>query len=224
MNLTWSMRWIRKNTPPHEFQVYVRAENATYDDMDKEPADALRQALFDEQFGVCAYCQKKIKINKTKIEHHCERSICNGENGTIDRRLDYTNLLLVCLGKGGEDNELHCDTCKATFDTNSGLPMQINPIINSHIATISYSSTGLLRSSKELFDTEINKILNLNAKYLKKRREQKWLRIFRDSRNKNGTINKGRMRKMLEKDLAKKDGHFTNDFPAMSEYMKTKFC
>ena len=218
------MRWIRKNTPPHEFQVYVRVENADYDEMDTEVKDVLRQALFDEQFGVCAYCQKKIKLTKTKIEHHCERSICNGENGTQDRRLDYTNLLLVCPGKGGKSNDLHCDTQKATFDITNGLPMQINPTIKNHIATISYSSTGLVRSSKTSFDKELNKILNLNVKYLKKEREQKWLRIFRDSTDKNGGISKSKMQKILEHDLAKKDSQFTNDFPAMSEYMKAKFC
>jgi len=218
------MKWIRKNTPPHEFQVYVRIENADYDEMDTEVKDVLRQALFYEQFGVCAYCQKKIKIDKTKIEHHCERSICNGENGTQDRRLDYINLLLVCPGKGGRSNDLHCDTQKATFDSTNGLPMQINPTIKNHIATISYSSVGLVRSSKESFDHELNEILNLNVKYLKKEREQKWLQIFRDSTDKNGNINTSKMQKILENDLAKKDNKFTNDFPGLSEYMKTKFC
>lgn len=218
------MRWIKKNTPPHEFRVYLKADNADYDEMDSEVKNILREALFDEQFGVCAYCQKKIKISTTKIEHHCERSICNGENGTQDRRLDYTNLLLVCPGKGGKGNDLHCDTQKATFNVTNGLPMQINPTVKNHIATISYSSTGLVRSSKISFNSELNEILNLNVKHLKKEREQKWLRIFRDSTDKSGNINKGKMLKILEHDLAKKDNKFTNDFPAMSEYMKTKFC
>lgn len=218
------MKWIKKNTPPHEFQVYVKIDNATYEDMDTEVKDVLRHALFDEQFGVCAYCGQKLNITKTKIEHHCERSICNGENGTEDKRLDYPNLLLVCLGKGGENDDLHCDTHKATLDQTKGLPMQINPTIRNHILTISYSSTGLVRSSKKLYNNELNEILNLNLKHLKKQREQKWLRIFRDSTNKNGSFNKDRMKKILEDDLTKKGGQFTQNFPGMSEYMKTKFC
>ena len=218
------MRWIRKNAPPYEFQVYVKVENATFADMDTEVKDALRQALFDEQFGVCAYCQRKLKITKTKIEHHCEQSICNGQNDTQDRRLDYTNLLLVCPGKSGENDDLHCDTHKAALDETKGLPMQINPTIRNHILTISYSTNGLIRSSNKLYNNELNEILNLNINYLKKIRKRKWQSIYAKSMNKNGSLNKGRMRKMLEDDLSKKDNKFTKNFPGMSEYMKAKFC
>jgi len=218
------MRWIRKNAPPFKFQTYVKVDNATYEDMDTEVKDALRETLFDEQFGVCAYCQQKLNIAETKIEHHCEQSICNGENNTQDRRLDYTNLLLVCMGISGENDDLHCDTHKATLDQTKGLPMQINPIINAHIATISYSRTGAIRSSNPLFDNELNNILNLNLDYLKKLRKRKWLFIFSESKRKIGGINKDKMRKLLEKDLTKKDNKFTKNFPGMSEYMKTKFC
>jgi len=217
------MRWIKKNAPPHEFQEYTRADNASYEDMDKDVGTALRESLFNEQYGVCAYCQKRLNIKETKIEHHCERSICNGENDTQDRRLDYANLLLVCLGKGGENDDLHCDTHKATLDQTKGLPMQINPTTKNHIATISYSRTGLIRSSNPLFDSELNEILNLNLDYLKKLRKRKWLFFFSKSKRKVGGISKDKMRKLLDKDLAKKDGRFTKNFPGMSEYMKAKF-
>jgi len=217
------MRWIRKNAPPFEFQTYVKADNASYEDMDTEVKNALRRALFDEQLGLCAYCQQKLNVAETKIEHHCEQSICNGENDRQDRRLDYANLLLVCLGISGENDDLHCDTHKATLDQTQGLPMQINPTINNHIATISYSRTGIIRSSNPLFDSELNKILNLNLNYLKILRKRKWLSIFSKSKRKVGGINKDKMRKLLDKDLAKKDNQFTKNFPAMSEYMKTKF-
>lgn len=218
------MRWIKKNAPPYEFQAYVKVENATYGDMDGEIKDGLRKALFDEQLGVCAYCQKKLNIAKTKIEHHCEQSICNGKNNTQDRRLDYTNLLLVCPGKGGEDNDLHCDTSKAEDDKRKFLPMQINPIMRNHILTISYTTNGRIRSTNQLYNSELNEILNLNIDYLKDMRKEKWRFIYGRSMNKNGSLNKSRMKKILDDDLAKKDNKFTNDFPSMSEYMKTKFC
>ncbi len=218
------MRWIRKNAPPHEFQVYVKVENATFEDMDTAVKDVLRQALFDEQSGICAYCQRKLKVTKTKIEHHCEQSICNGENGAEDKRLDYANLLLVCLGKGGENDDLHCDTYKATLNQAKGLPMQINPIIRNHMLTITYSTNGRIRSTNELYNKELNDILKLNIDYLKDMRKKKWRSIYSRSMNKSGSLNKDRMRKILEDDLAKKDNHFTKNFPGMSEYMKTKFC
>jgi len=218
------MRWIKKNAPLREFLVYADIEHAAFGVMDKDIKNALRKALFNEQFGVCAYCQQKLKITKTKIEHHCEQSICNGENGTEDRRLDYNNLLLVCLGKGGIKNELHCDTSKAESNRKKFLPMQINPTINNHILTISYSTNGRIRSSNELFNKELNEILNLNVNHLKNIRKKKWQSIYGRSTNKNGSLNKDRMKKILDDDLAKKDNQFTKNFPSMSEYMKTKFC
>jgi len=218
------MRWIRKNTPIRKLLVYADTENPAFEEMDKDIKDALRKALFEEQFGVCAYCEQKLKITKTKIEHHCEQSICDGENGTQDRRLEYTNLLLVCMGRGGMKNESHCDTSKADSKRKKYLPMQINPTISNHILTISYSTNGRIRSSNELHDKELNKILNLNVSHLKEMRKKKWGSIYSKSRNKNGSFNKDRMEKILDDDLSKKDNHFTNDFPGMSEYMKAKFC
>lgn len=221
------MRWINKQSAPSSFQDYKRQNNATYEDLDRDVKTELRDSLLAEQFGVCAYCQKKL-VKDIKIEHHCERSICNGKDGTIDRTLDYTNLLAVCIGKGGRENDLHCDTKKATLDKNKGLPMTINPLNQSHIKTITYSSTGLIHSS--IYEEEINTILNLNILYLKNMRKEKWLMIFKYSRSKNGTINKNKMVKLLESDLTKKFNQekgydeYANNFPGLSEYMMSKFC
>ncbi|MEM0994100.1 MAG: hypothetical protein AAF806_30080 [Bacteroidota bacterium] len=99
------MRWIKKNKPPASFETYIRAEFASFDAMDKEVKDELRNALLAEQFGICAYCQQRLRIRFIKIEHHCEQSICNGTDGTKDRRLDYSNLFAVCKGNEGlKDN------------------------------------------------------------------------------------------------------------------------
>jgi hypothetical protein len=55
-------------------------------------------------------------------------------------------------------------------------------------------------------------------------RKRKWLSIFKNSKNKNGVINKVKMAKLIEKDLSFKDGFFSNHFPGLSEYMRNKFC
>lgn len=216
------MKLIKKTTTPSSFLRYTRHANATYQDLDKLVSQELRNSLISEQFGICAYCQ--LKLNKTKIEHHCEQSICNGRDGQPDRRLDYSNLLVVCLGKGGRNNDTHCDTHKAKLKPKDGLPMIVNPTNEAHIKTIKYSSTGLVKSSNTNYDLELNKIIRLNINYLKEMRRKKWLQIFKSSKRKNGIISTTKMQRLLENDLAKKDSKFSNHFPGMSEFMLAKFC
>ena len=233
------MRLIKKTGAPTSFQTYTRAVAASYDEMDKGVKDDLLKSLISEQMGVCAYCQQHLNLNSATIEHHCERSICNGTEGTSDLRLDYKNLMAVCLGKGGQPTETHCDTrkaeCAGPNATANGLPMQVNPTKLAHINTISYSSTGLIRSSNTVYEKEINELLNLNAKNLKAKRQVKWLNILRSSKNRGkGNIDTRRMKKILLDDLALKERSysnptwkvkvFSNDMPGMSEYMKNKFC
>lgn len=218
------MRHIRKKPLPTSFQHYIKASNAAFDDMDTNVKEDLRDSLIAEQEGICAYCQQILKKDKIKIEHHCERSICDGTNNTIDRRLDYSNLLAVCLGRGGVNNELHCDSKKATFNRNNGLPIVVLPSNLAHVRTIKYSSTGLISSSNETFNQEIQEILNLNIEHIKAARKKKWLMIFSHSRNKSGQPNKEKMAKLIEADLAIRDCKFINPYPGLSEYMRIKFC
>lgn len=218
------MRHIRKKNQPGSFQRYINASNASFDDMDSDVKEDLRNSLVEEQQGVCAYCQQILRKNKIKIEHHCERSICNGQNGIPDRRLDYANLLAVCLGQGGLENELHCDSKKATFHSGNGLPITVNPINISHIQTIKYSSTGGISSSNSLYNKEIDEILNLNIPYIKAARKKKWLMIFRNSLSKSKEVNKDKMKKLLDADLATQAGSFISPFPGLNEFMKKKFC
>ncbi len=218
------MRMIKKTRAPRSFQQYIRAENATFEDMDKVVKDDLRESLINEQEGVCAYCQQTLKVEKVKIEHYCEQSICNGEDGMEDKRLDYSNLLAVCLGVGGKPTIQHCDTYKANFDKDSGLPIKVNPQLKPHINTISYSSTGLIRSSNKNYDEEMNKFLNLNTRYLKDLRKRKWSKILRIGTDKKGKLNKNKLRKVIEEELEMTEGKFKFSFPGLSEYMLKKFC
>ncbi|MEM0994101.1 MAG: hypothetical protein AAF806_30075 [Bacteroidota bacterium] len=55
--------------------------------------------------------------------------------------------------------------------------MKISPTSKAHVNTIKYSSTGKIASN--LYQSEIEDLLNLNVKYLKKMRRDAWLEIFR---------------------------------------------
>jgi len=218
------MRLIKKANEPSLLQSYRRQNNTSYEDLDTPVKDQIRSSLINEQYGVCAYCQMKLKI--TTIEHHCERSICNGTNNTQDRRLDYSNLFAVCLGKNGKPLELHCDTQKAKISEKPTdlLPMNLNPLIPAHIATIRYSNTGTISSTNDIYKNELDIILNLNADFLREMRREKWVKFFSRSRNLQKVVNFAKMKVLLEKDLAKIDGKFANHFPGLSEYLLQKFC
>ena len=210
------MRWINKGNLPNSLQLYKRQEGASYEDMDDNIKKDLKNSLLAEQEHLCAYCQQKINEKNMKIEHHCEQSICNGDNEQPDRRLDYTNLLAVCQGKSGKD--LHCDSMKATYKIDKGLPMEIIPTNQAHISTISYGCSGKLSSSNEKFQGEIDTLLNLNLQYLKSQRKGRWNEIFKFSMDGKKKINKEKMQRLLEREIDKKSA-----FTGMFEYMLKKY-
>ncbi|MFT5917422.1 MAG: hypothetical protein ACJAWV_003856 [Flammeovirgaceae bacterium] len=211
------MRWIKKNNPPNSFQTYTKGIGASYSDMDSGEILDLKNSLLNEQEGLCAYCQKKISMKSMTIEHHCEQSICNGENGNFDRRLDYKNLFAVCLGMNGKTDR-HCDTSKGDVAQNKGmkerwLPIQVNPTINAHTRALKYNAYGTLSSTNERHDSELNKVLNLNAEFLRDLRSKEFKTVFALSKN-----NTSRMKRILKKRMDK-----NAPFKGMYEYMLQRF-
>ncbi len=225
------MRKITKSSPPNELITYKLKRNPddpqyrpTYEDIDKDVYDAILVSLLNEQGWVCGYCQQKItSINSSTIEHHCEQTICNGTNGRPDKRLDYRNMLAVCPGNVGK--EQFCDTNKAKFTEGNGLPINVSPWDQSHINRISYSSSGLIKSTNKTHNKEIDEILNLNNRdILKKRRADKYSYFLSQSGNPSNRKNKEKLKRLLERDLIYGNNKFSNSFPGMSEYMLKLFC
>jgi uncharacterized protein (TIGR02646 family) len=202
---------------------YIGQVGASFQDMDPDIKENLKKSLLKEQGWVCGYCQQKLRIDNMKIEHFCEQSICNGSGTSQDKRLDYTNLMAVCIGSYGY-NELHCDASKANFNSGSGLPIEVSPWIVAHMRSLKYHSTGVLDSTKTRFTDEINRILNLNIKYLKDRRKEKFTQIFKLSKHDVPAKRKAKMKRLLECDLLLDGEKFTTHSPGLSEYMLKKFC
>lgn len=171
---------INKNSPPASLVTYKQQVGASFVAMDSGVNGDLRKSLFKEQGGICAYCERKINIEKSQIEHHCEQSICNGESSYEDRTLDYTNLLLVCRGNKHCIGERTCDTKKSEFAGTDKLPMKFNPLTDAHCSSISYSASGKIKSKHSDLNEELNTILNLNADHLKRSRKKIWTTLFRE--------------------------------------------
>lgn len=152
------MKKINKGIEPSEWVAHRNTKGAVY-----EAIPELRKSLLREQGYLCAYCMRRITISdgtnveKTRIEH-----ILSRENHP-EQQLSYLNMVLCCDGKINSSE--HCDVLKKSHDLSFDLFSE--PFFN----TLSYQSKdGLIKSSNQTYNTEINDILNLNNNLLKANR------------------------------------------------------
>jgi len=156
------MRAITKGAEPPSLTAHRQTPHCDYDNYGDK--NGLRRALVTEQRGLCCYCMGRIHNgNDTmKVEHwQCQ-------DRHQDKQLNYHNLLGAC--RGGEDQPSHlqhCDTRKRNHD------LRWNPADPSHhIETrIRYELDGTICSDDDLFDTQLNDVLNLNLPVLKNNRK-----------------------------------------------------
>lgn len=119
---------IEAQTPPPAF-AFARSNGASFSAISGVPA--IRRALWDEQNGRCAYCERVLKLVEgrpvhTRIEHFhpqhldpndgTDAAICRDVVGTTDlltADTAWSNLLLCCDGdEGNGPAGFHCDVRK----------------------------------------------------------------------------------------------------------------
>lgn len=184
-----------------------------------EPAySELKTALMESHFGLCAYCQRVKPLHK--IEHHCEYSICNGENGRPDWRNEIRNFLSVCSGKATHHHKevQFCDTMKAERSVRHLLPIEFDPRKKAHINLISYRPTGLIKSANARHDQEINEVLNLNSPPLKEKRSILIKQLLKASKQRSGAYNPKKLLQLSLEYQVKEHGKYRRDFPGMYHY------
>ncbi len=158
---------ITKKSEPRKWTEIRNTPGITYNNADK---DILRQALLNEQGGLCAYCMRRINYTlgdttTTRIEHIKPQSQSLNE-GKPEETLAYNNMVLCCDGNTSNDGHFHCDRSKKET------PISFTPFEQHVIDTISYSSMdGTIKSSNPDYNNDLNKTLNLNHPILKGNRE-----------------------------------------------------
>ncbi|WP_106832081.1 HNH endonuclease family protein [Parabacteroides pacaensis] len=189
------MKWIVKNKEPEEWNKFRKTEGTLY-----EPKKYLRQALFKEQGGICAYCMQRLKnelkekegslIHSNRIEHiKCREHY-------PDLQLDYQNMVLCCNGL--TNGIVHCDRSKENKE------ITFSPLDYRFIKTIFYTSgDGAVKSTDQAWNTEIDQILNLNNKQLKQNRRSTLMGIINRLKQKKWKISELRkqLNKWTEKDM-----------------------
>lgn len=145
------MKLINKNDEPKELKIFNAnrgKKNIPWNDNRVPPivyAD-IKNSLFDEQNGYCAYCLRKID-NKCRVEHFAPRS-------------KYPNLIWDYKNMLGVDNE---DASKYNGLCESGKgskEIRISPLSKSQMEGIYYLSNGYLKHDE--YQHDIDKVLNLN--------------------------------------------------------------
>lgn len=67
------MKHIRKGAEPQEFTAWKAMANAswqpTYGALSGAPKGALKQALMAEQGDICCYCERRLILDDSHIEH-----------------------------------------------------------------------------------------------------------------------------------------------------------
>lgn len=104
-----------------------------------------------------------------------------------EEELVYSNMVICC--PGAINSDFHCDKKKGTED------ISFTPFDQCFIDSLSYSSSnGKIKSSVSEWDTEIDKVLNLNNTLLKKNRLEVLDAVIHELKKKKswrkGTIDK----------------------------------
>ena len=146
---------INKGTEPSEWLDFRNTDGATYSAIPE-----LREALLKEQGFIYAYCMRGIPVKDsgnpetTRIDH------IQSQANHDELRLNYSNMVICCPGYLNEDE--HCDKLKGKSE------ITFSPFNEQTQTSITYrSKDGQIISNIPNWDSEINKILNLNNKYLK---------------------------------------------------------
>jgi uncharacterized protein (TIGR02646 family) len=155
------VREIVKGQEPPSLTAHRLTLHSNYDNYVEK--DALRNALAGEQRALCCYCMGRIRNVATamKIEHW------QSQRRFPAAQLRYRNLLGSCLGGHGQPSHLqHCDTRKGDRS------LKWNPAEPAHhIETrVGYDLDGTIRSDDQVFQEEINRVLNLNLALIRNNR------------------------------------------------------
>ena len=186
---------ITKGQEPAEWTQVRNTPGMIYEDA---PKDVLREALLNEQGGLCAYCMRRINFTPgqtttTRIEHLKPRKL-SLEQGHPEETLAYSNMILCCDGNCDKSGNFHCDRSKEDKS------ISFRPFDQVVIDSISYSSkNGTIKSSIQQYNKEFNEVLNLNHPRLEKNR----LAVIR------GLVHEMGKKKWSRKDLTDRLEHYS---------------
>ncbi len=103
------MKYIIKGSEPAKFSAWKRRRNnPRYTDRDN-PKKIVKEKLSSEQGYLCCYCEGRLLINESHIEHVRPQS-----SPGVDP-LDFSNMACSCLKNSRRGDPLHCGKKKGNW-------------------------------------------------------------------------------------------------------------
>ena len=151
---------IQKNAPPMELIQARRNGLVDYNGMDTPTKDAIKSNLLTEQYHLCAYCMRRIKLDSMQIEHYIAQNPKDADGYQIGQSVDYNNMLGVCQGDKKTAHSLKNLTCDQHRQNE---PLTVDPR-DPHIEdVIRYKDDGTICSRNKDINRDLDEILNLNC-------------------------------------------------------------
>lgn len=159
------MKFIKKSGEPVSFKQWKSQGNEdwepTWDDLRSPEKPQLHESLLQEQGYICCYCQRRISLEDSHIEHLKPRT------HYPELAIEYRNLLASCQGEREEPppQPIHCGHYKKDwYDPN----LLVSPLDENCEQYFTYTELGEIRPTsdqklQEAAETTIEKLgLNID--------------------------------------------------------------
>jgi uncharacterized protein (TIGR02646 family) len=149
------MRKITKGLEPQELTAWKRKHsNGRYADLSDIERQAINQATRKEQFGLCAYCCKRIDSSNSMNEHVEARALAP------NRQLDFDNIIASCTTRE------RCDY------THGSQTLPLTPLMDECETELRFRASGKVEGITQRATDSIS-VLGLDTKAIREERRQR---------------------------------------------------
>lgn len=173
------MRYIKKQKTPQEFLDWKAQANEdwqpSWDDLQNPEKNIVRQSLLKEQGYICCYCQRRIDLNNSHIEHFKPKD----KNCYPELSLEYNNLLASCQKErinilvdqeeqSYPEDPVHCGHLKKNWYDEK---LTVSPLEPDCANYFHYTEEGQIKGKNEAANITIKKLGLDNSKLTRARRK-----------------------------------------------------
>lgn len=204
------MKYIIKCSEPQAFTDWKALANEDwqpgYDNLSGKPKEALKDALMEEQGCLCCYCERRLTIEDSHVEHLRPQS-----DLTVDP-LDFANMLCSCQNLLNKGDPRHCGNLKGDwFDT----LLLVSPLDSDCENRFSFTGNGAIKPllPTDTAATETIKRLGLNIPKLNALRTSAIEPFLED------TLNEDELRRFVSGYLEKDENNLYGEFWSTIHYL-----
>jgi len=159
------MKYIAKGTEPQELTDFKADATPdwtpSYSGLTRVAKSAIKESLMKEQGYICCYCERRLEVNDSHIEHFKPQN-----DSTVDP-LDFANMLCSCQKNLTKGTDRHCGNLKGGWFDRALL---VSPMYSSCESKFGFNGDGTIypiandpsaKMTIEKLGLDINKLNNL---------------------------------------------------------------